>query len=80
MTNGALLCTNPDSTVDLRKLFTELKRHNFYPSTVIHAMPSWRLLIQIASRGLAAFRQSEPGGTLGDEASRSGNRTLPSLS
>ena len=51
-----LFCVrNADLTVDFRKFFTELGRHNVYPTTVIHAVTNWRRLIQIAPRVLPFF-------------------------
>lgn len=51
-----LFCVrNADLTVDFRKFFTELGRHNVYPATVIHAVTNCRRLIQIAPRVLPFF-------------------------
>jgi hypothetical protein len=48
------LRTDAALTVDPRKFLTELQRRNVDRVTVIHAMPSWRLM-QIALRVLPRF-------------------------
>ena len=66
-----LFCVrNADLTVDFRKFFTELGRHNVSPATVIHAVTNWRRLIQIAPRVLPFFDTPNQVATPGDDTNR----------
>ena len=76
-----LFCVpNADLTVDFRKSFTELGRHNVYPATVIHAVTNWRRLIQIAPRVLPFFDNPNQVAHLVVTRIGSGVRSLGSLS